>query len=125
MYVDIKIVPPEVGYPALRRWARYRAHMLTCLIAQKPRKVVIVSGRGSELNLGGMTVYAGIELAVNEQVRVAFTPPNCAESLTLQCVIRDRNGYTYGVEFIHDEAVGGPIEQMQRILNALEDWNGK
>ena len=45
--------------------------MLTCLIAQKPRKAVIVSGRGSELNLGGMTVYAGIELAVNEQVRVA------------------------------------------------------
>jgi hypothetical protein len=125
MYLDIKIVPPEAGYPALRRWARYRAHMLTCLIAQKPRKAVIVSGRGSELNLGGMTVYAGIELAVNEQVRVAFTPPNCAESMTLQCVIRDRNGYTYGVEFIYDETACDPVEQMQRILNAIEDWNRK
>jgi hypothetical protein len=122
---DIKIVPPEAGYPALRRWARYRAHLLTCVIAQKPMKAVIVSGRGSELNHGGMTVYAGIELAVNEQVRVAFTPPNCAESLTLQCVIRDRNGYTYGVEFMRDEAACDSIDQMQRILNALEDRNGK
>ena len=125
MYREIKIVPPEDGYPALRRWARYRAHMLTCLIAQKPKKVVIVPGRGSELNHGGMTVYAGIELAVNEQVRVTFTPPHCGESMTVQCVVRDRNGYTYGVEFIHDETASGHIEQMQRILNAIEDMNSK
>jgi hypothetical protein len=88
-------------------------------------KVVIVPGRGSELNHGGMTVYAGIELAVNEQVRVSFTPPRCAEPMTFQCVIRDRNGYTYGVEFIHDESACDHIERMQRILNAIEDLNGK
>jgi predicted RNA-binding Zn-ribbon protein involved in translation (DUF1610 family) len=125
MYRDIKIVSPEVGYPALRRWARYRAQMLTCLIAQKPTKAVIVTGRGSELNHGGMTVYAGIELAVNEQVRVTFTPPHCGESMTLRCVIRDRNGYTYGVEFIHDENTCDHVSQMQRILKAMEDLSGK
>ena len=75
MSSDIKIIPPETGYPALRRWARYKASLLTCLIAQKQRKSVIVPGHGSELNHGGMTVYAGIELAVNERVSVAFTPP--------------------------------------------------
>jgi hypothetical protein len=125
MYREIKIVPPEAGYPALRRWARYRAHMLTCLIAQKPMKAVIVPGRGSELNHGGMTVYAGVELAVNEQVKVAFTPPHCTEPMTFQCVIRDRNGYTYGVEFIHDESAASHLDEMQRILKAIEDLNGK
>ncbi|MGA2960035.1 MAG: PilZ domain-containing protein [Candidatus Korobacteraceae bacterium] len=122
---DIKIVPPENGYPALRRWARYQAHLVTCLIAQKPKKAVIVPGRGSELNHGGMTVYAGVELAVNEHVRVSFTPPYSGESMTLQCVIRDRNGYTYGVEFIHDEIACDQSNQMQRILDAIEELKRK
>jgi hypothetical protein len=125
MYRDIKIVPPEAGFPALRRWARYRAHMLTCLIAQKPMKAVIIPGRGSELNHGGMTVYAGIELSVNEQVKVTFTPPHSTELMTFHCVIRDRNGYTYGVEFIRDGAAGNHNDQMQRLLSALENLNNK
>jgi len=45
--------------------------------------------------------------------------------MTLQCVVRDRNGYTYGVEFIHDETASGHIDRMQRILNAIEDLNSK
>ena len=125
MCPEIKIVPPEAGYPAVRRWARYQAKMLTCLIAQKPMKAVIVSGRGSELNHGGMTVFAGVELAVVEQVRVSFTPPYCAETMTFQCVVRDRNGYTYGVEFIRDESTCNHINQMQRILKAMEDLKDK
>ena len=44
--------------------------------AEGQDKAVIVPGRGSELNHGGMTVFAGIELAVNDQIRVIFTPPN-------------------------------------------------
>ncbi len=125
MRSDIKIVPPADGYPALRRWARYHASLLTCLIAQRPRKAVIVPGRGSELNHGGMTVYAGIELAVNEHVRVTFTPPHCGESVTFQCVVRDRTGYTYGVEFVRDETGCDYSTPMQRILDAIEDLNRK
>ena len=125
MHSDIKIVPPEDGYPALRRWARYQANLLTCLIAQKPSKALIVPGRGSELNHGGMTVYAGIELAVNEHVRVSFTPPHSGEPVTFRCVVRDRTGYTYGVEFVRGEDGCGSIIPMQRILDAIEDLNRK
>jgi hypothetical protein len=125
MRSDIKIVLPEGGYPALRRWARYRASLLTCVVAQKPNKAIIVPGRGSELNHGGMTVYAGIELAVNEHVRVSFTPPHSGEPVTFRCVVRDRTGYTYGVEFVRDEADCGHIAPMQRILDAIEDLNRK
>ncbi len=125
MYSEIKIVPPEPGFPARRRWTRYRAHMLTCVIAQKPMKVVIVPGRGTELNHGGMTVFVGIELAVNERIKVTLTPPYGGEPLTFECVIRDRSGYTYGVEFIRDESDNKQINQMQRLLNALEDYSGR
>ncbi len=125
MFQDIQIVPPQDGFPEQRRWARYRAHMVTCVIAQKQTKAVIVSGRGSELNHGGMTVFAGIELAINDQIRVIFTPPNGGEPMTLQCVVRDRNGYTYGVEFIPDENQCEQVSRMQRILDAMEDLNGR
>ena len=110
--------------PVIRHCVAGRAikrNVLTCLIAQKPMKAVIVPGRGSELNHGGMTVYAGIELAVNELVSVAFTPPHCGESMTFQCVVRDRNGYTYGVEFIHDKSACDHVNRMQHILNGMED----
>jgi hypothetical protein len=40
-------------------------------------------------------------------------------------VIRDRNGYTYGVEFIHDEIGCDQSNQMQRILDAMEELKRK
>ena len=67
-----------------------------------------------------MTVFAGIELAINDQIRVIFTPPNGGEPMTFQCVVRDRNGYTYGVEFIPDENQCEQVSRMQRILDAME-----
>ena len=123
MYPEIQIVPPQAGFPEQRRWARYRARIVACVIAQKQKKAVIVSGHGSELNHGGMTVFAGIELAINDQIKIIFTPPYGGEPLTFQCVVRDRNGYTYGVEFIRDANDGEQISQMQRILDALEKLN--
>jgi hypothetical protein len=124
MYQEIKLVPPEAGFTEQRRWARYKTRILTCVIAQKPMKALIVPGHGSQLNHGGMTVFAGIELAVNDQIRVTFTPPYGGKPLTFQCVVRDRNGYTYGVEFIRDQNDGEQISQMQRLLDDMEDFSG-
>ena len=124
MFQDLQIVPPQDGFPEQRRWARYRARMVTCVIAQKQTKAVIVSGRGSELNHGGMTVFAGVELAINDRIRVIFTPPNGGEPVAFQCAVRDRNGYTYGVEFIRDQNDGEQISQMQRLLDDMEDFSG-
>ena len=125
MFQDLQIVLPQDGFPEQRRWARYRARILTCVIAKKPMKALIVPGHGSQLNHGGMTVFAGIELAVNDQIKVTFTPPYGGEPLTFECVVRDRNGYHYGVEFLRDEDNGEQINQMQRLLDDLDDFSSK
>jgi len=125
MYQETKIVAPEAGYPELRRWTRYKARLLTCVIAKKPMKALIISGHGSEINHGGMRIFAGIELAVNDCIRVTFTPPYGGALMSYDCIIRDRSGYTYGVEFIRDENNGEQTGQMQRLLDSLEDFNCK
>ncbi len=114
----IQCILPQEGYPTLRRWPRYKIHVPVRLIAQRPTKVVIVQGRGLELGCGGMSVFAGIELAVDEQVRVEFTPPYGGQPLSIRAFVRSRNGYTYGVEFI--VANGADYQEVERLEAMLK-----
>jgi len=61
------VILPQTGYPTMRRWPRYKVDVPVRVITQGASKVAIVTGRGSELNLGGMTVFAGTELAMGAE----------------------------------------------------------
>lgn len=91
--------PPAVNQ-AVRRWPRCKLGIPLRLITERPRALSIVEGRGTELNCGGMTVFAAIEFAVNEQIAVEFVPPESTTPIRVRCFIRNRNGFFYGVEFI-------------------------
>src|SRR5271157_2644069 len=93
---------PQTEHPIQRRWTRYKVDVPVRLIAHSPKKVAIVDGRGSELNCGGMTVFAGVELSLHDQVEVEFTPPYSGKPIRVRCFVLNRHGYTYGVEFITD-----------------------
>jgi hypothetical protein len=112
-------------YPIQRRWTRYKVDVPVRMIVQRPTKVAIVEGRGSELNCGGMTVFAGIELSVPDQVEVEFTPPYSGKPIRVRCFVRSRRGYTYGVEFITEndtdyESVG----HIESILKSMGSPTG-
>lgn len=93
------LVPPD-GYTIARRWTRFDINVPLRVIAPKSDKIVIVQGRGNELNEGGMSVFAGMEMKIGETVAVEFTPPYSGEPIRARCVVRNRTGYTYGVEFL-------------------------
>ncbi len=86
----------------MRRWPRYKIDVPLRVIKHGPTKVTIVQGRGSELNKGGMAIFAGTELSIGAQVFVEFTPPYSGQPIRVQCFVRDRNGYRYGVEYIRE-----------------------
>jgi len=114
------IALPQPKYPIQRRWTRYTVDVPVRLITHRPTKVAIAEGRGSELNCGGMTVYAGVELSAADQVEVEFTPPYSGTPIRVRCFVRSRHGYTYGVEFITEndtdyESVG----QIESILKSM------
>lgn len=118
--MGIQVTLPQEGYQTLRRWPRYNIDVPVRLIAQRPTKVAIVQGRGRELGCGGIAVFAGIELSIDEQVAVEFTPPYAGEPIRVRGFVRNRSGYTYGVEFITDNnADYRSVGKLELILKTL------
>jgi PilZ domain len=89
----------HTSFPVVRRWPRYKLNVPVRVISQKETKTVITSGRGTELNGGGLSAFAGVELSVDEVVEVEFTPPYSGEPIRVTCTIRNRQDYNYGLEF--------------------------
>ena len=90
------------------------------VITQGLTKVAIVQGRGSELNNGGMAVFAGTELAIGTQVLVEFTPPYSNNPIRVRCFVRNRSGYRYGVEFITESDDDyQSVHQIESVLRSL------
>jgi hypothetical protein len=118
--MGIQVTLPQQGYDAIRRWPRYNIDVPVRLIAQRPTKVAIVQGRGKELNRGGIAVFAGMELSLNEQVAVEFTPPYAGQPVRARGFVRNRSGYTYGIEFItENDADYKNVGQLESILKNL------
>jgi hypothetical protein len=113
-----EVVLPQPGYAKIRRWPRYRINVPVRLVVQRPDKTVIVSGRGMELNEGGMALFAGVELKLEQRVEVEFTPPYDGQPVRVRGAVRDRNGYHYGIEFLLLN--GEDKEQVVQIRHVLQ-----
>jgi hypothetical protein len=67
-----------------------------------------------------MAIFAGVELSTDEQVAVEFTPPYSGQPIRVRGFVRNRSGYTYGVEFItENDADYTNVWQLQSILKTL------
>ena len=95
-----EVTIPDPAFANGRRWPRYRIDVPIRLIVTKAENISIVQGRGNELNDGGMTVFAGIELAMDQVIAIEFTPPYSGQPIRVRGAIRNRSAYTYGVEFL-------------------------
>jgi len=115
-----EVVLPQPGYTKMRRWPRYRINVPVRLVVQRPDKTVIVSGRGMELNEGGIALFAGVELKLGQRVEIEFTPPYDGQPLRVRGVIRNRNGYNYGSEILLlDREDKIQAEQIRHVLQAM------
>lgn len=65
----------QPAYIDTRRWRRHRVSVPIRVILLRPNKTTIVDGRGHGLSEGGMALTAGLELSVEDQIMVEFTPP--------------------------------------------------
>ena len=99
-------IPPVDDISAERRWQRYHFDVPIRLVFENGNNTRVAEGRGTELNEGGLGLYAGIELEIGDQVEVELTVPFYCLSLKLQGVVRNRpgNGYYYGIQFVDTDA---------------------
>jgi len=89
-----------------RRWQRFHFDIPIRLVFENGNYTRIAEGRGTELNEGGLGLYAGIELEVGDRVEVELSVPFYCLSLRLRGVVRNRpgNGYYYGIQFVDTDA---------------------
>lgn len=116
-------IEPIVGaqpYPKSRRYPRYKLDIPVRVIVTKEDKVKLVHGRGNELNEGGLTVFAGIELANGEEVAVEYTPAYSGIPIRARAVVRDRRGYKYGLELLLE--TNEDLENAGRIRAILQSY---
>lgn len=90
------------AFRELRRWPRLKIHVPVTVVVRKMEKTVFVSARGQDLNEGGIGVFVGSELRIGEIVEISFTPPYQGNPMSARTVVRNRRGYTYGMEFISE-----------------------
>lgn len=101
----------------LRRWQRFRLDLPLRLVVHR-EKTIIVNGRGSDISEGGLLIFAGVELKAGEEIFVEFTPPYSGEPIRVRGIVRNREGYKYGVEFLWNSPE--EEEQTARFRNLLQ-----
>ena len=87
-------------YITQRRWPRHTLNVPVRVVIHASDKTMIRDGRGRELSEGGMCFTAGVELKVGDQIEVEFTPAYSGHPIRVRAVARNRDGYSYGVEFL-------------------------
>jgi hypothetical protein len=81
-----------------RRWRRYDFQVPVTLTTNQGNKKI--QARGTDLNEGGMTVYAKAELTVGDELNVEFRPPFSNTVVNLAVAVKNRDGNRYGMEFV-------------------------
>jgi PilZ domain len=98
--MSMQVVLPQPGHTTQRRWPRYSVDVPVQVVTHGPMKIAVAQGRGSALNCGGMAVSSEVNLSIGEQIAVEFTPPHTDQAVRVRCFVRNRQRYSYGVEFI-------------------------
>jgi len=117
----MSFIPPVDDITADRRWQRYHFDVPIRLVFENGNHTRVAEGRGTELNEGGLGLYAGIELEIGDQVEVELTVPFYGLPLKLQGVVRNRpgNGYYYGIQFVDTDATQrGEIALLAKMLES-------
>jgi hypothetical protein len=107
----------------VRRWERFKIDVPVRVISwHDPLRAKIVEARGREISEGGMAVFAGLELRIGAIVEVEFTPAYSGGPLRVSAQVRNRTGYSYGVEFLQD--TGASRQQAARLRELLISATG-
>ncbi len=57
------------------------------------------SGRGHDIAVAGLAVYVPLELEIGTEIQVTFKLPYSRVDFELTAIVRNRQGFRYGVEF--------------------------
>ena len=91
----------SVSQFAVRRWPRYKMELRLKVLVLENAKPTPVFGRSSSLSQGGMGAYIPCEIRVGAAVLLELTFPGSAKEVRISAVVRNVEGFRYGLEFEH------------------------
>ena len=83
----------------LRHYPRYRLDIRLKLITGIAPHARAIFGRGSDISEGGMRLFVPADLGIGETVTLELTLPYTEQKLLVRGVLRNRMGFSYGVEY--------------------------
>jgi hypothetical protein len=111
--VNNKTLPLPLA--AVRRYDRSSLNIAVRLFLEKGQ---FTTGRGHDVGAGGMAIYVPLELAVGTSVKISFQLPYSRMVFGVRAIVRNSNGFRYGVEFVH--LTSAEAEEIKRIANIME-----
>ena len=85
------------NYEHARRYPRFALDISVRVFPDGGQRA---DGRGHDFGLGGMALYVALDLALGDKIRLDFVLPYSRAPLSLDAVVRNRQGFRYGVEFV-------------------------
>jgi hypothetical protein len=101
---------------AIRWHPRFRLDTPVCLIVGVPDNLLLVNARLRDMSDDGGAVFAAVELAIDSEVQIEYTPSFNRGPVRVRAVVRNRRGYIYGLEFLPRDGVE---EQILLTLKAM------
>jgi c-di-GMP-binding flagellar brake protein YcgR len=85
---------------ASRQFSRFCLDSPVVLKVQRDNHCLFLRGRSLDVSLGGLSFVTGDSLHDDERVVVAFTLPPTEQQIKVDAVVRRKNGYVFGLEFV-------------------------
>jgi hypothetical protein len=85
---------------AVRRHERRLLNTPVCLIVERTEKVLLVNACFRNVSKDGAAIFAAVELALDSEIQLEFTPPWNSGPLRVRAIVGNRRQYVYGLEFL-------------------------
>jgi hypothetical protein len=73
--------------------------------------------RAHDISCGGLSLYAPMELAKGDVIKIAFELPHSRMRFGVSAVVKNRDGFRYGVEFL--ELTPQEFAEIKRVTKLL------
>ena len=110
---------PDATAPGLntRRWERFKVEIRIKARYFRDGQELTVFGQGQDVSEGGMAAYVPADLVPGEVLELELTPPYTQRSIFVRASVRNRDGYRYGIEYLH--IAPADRELLMRSIKAL------
>jgi c-di-GMP-binding flagellar brake protein YcgR len=73
--------------------------------------------RAHDISCGGLCLYAPLELREGDIIKIAFELPHSRMHFGVSAVVKNRNGFRYGVEFV--DLIPQEFAEIQRVTEII------